>query len=145
MQYGRKFASNQGWSVYENDSFAWWILNFYPMRWICQFFLLPEAFCLGTSDQDSEDTWVWSSTGQTVLFTDWCIPEEQPNNYNGDQDCLVIRDCPEGGTEFGWYDDRCDELRYYIWCVSYDLFVSIKWLLLLLLLLLLLHQRAHLD
>ena len=89
------------------------MFGFYINHKFC--LLLPERFWLGGNDIDSENTWIWSATGQTALFTAWCLPDYQPNNYAFDQHCLAMRKCPQGGgTEFAWFDDGCDMLRYYI-------------------------------
>ena len=80
--------------------------------------LLSGRFWLGGNDLAREDTWVWSATGETVTFFDWCLglPSAQQNNWEN-QDCLGLRRCPHvGGTYFAWFDDACNGPLYHYIC-----------------------------
>ena len=86
------------------------------LSWYCQVrILLSERFWLGASELINDGTWVWNSTGHTTAsFSDWCIPDAQPNNVGG-EDCLGLRRCPQpGGTEFAWFDETCNDQQSYI-------------------------------
>ncbi|MEE9440233.1 MAG: HYR domain-containing protein [Saprospiraceae bacterium] len=68
---------------------------------------------IGLNDIAEEGTFVWSN-GETSAFTNW--GSGQPNNYNNDQDCVVMN-C--GG---GWNDEYCNVPHEYIMeipCTSY--------------------------
>lgn len=56
--------------------------------------------------------WFWVSGGEVREFL-WA--DDQPNNYNGQQNCVVI----DGGRKWRWNDVTCD-LDYLPWICQYD-------------------------
>jgi len=66
------------------------------------------GFWLGATDRQNEGTWVWDKTETKVTYTDWQTGE--PNNYGGDQNCLLIK----RGYKYKWDDSECDSRLGYI-------------------------------
>merc|ERR1719508_283771 len=60
------------------------------------------AWWLGGNDLHREGSWVWPS-GQPFTFTNWV--EGEPNDSNGEEDCIAI-DSPK---EYKWMDLNCTE------------------------------------
>ena len=52
-----------------------------------------------------EGHWVWESSGVPLTFTNW-LPGE-PNNFKGNQDCLLIRSFHS--SRENWDDNYCDD------------------------------------
>ncbi|KAK0138871.1 Macrophage mannose receptor 1 [Merluccius polli] len=59
---------------------------------------------IGLSDRDTEGTWKWVD-GTNMTSSSW--GESQPDDYDGAEDCVAAR-----GN--GWYDARCDKLKYWM-------------------------------
>lgn len=57
--------------------------------------------------------WRWVGGGQVVKDFLWA--EDQPNNYNGQQNCIVL----DGGRRWLWNDVTCD-LDYLPWICQYS-------------------------
>ena len=61
---------------------------------------------MGASDTKLEGNWIWSTTSETLTYTAW--GKDQPNNAEGDQDCLVMQ------NNALWGDFQCDTTRPYV-------------------------------
>ncbi|XP_013385293.1 perlucin-like [Lingula anatina] len=54
---------------------------------------LPDSvpyWWIGANDRENEGRWVWVATNATLTFTNWFRPDDEPNNLNGNEDCVVI-------------------------------------------------------
>ena len=67
--------------------------------------LEPKTYWVGINDIDVEDKWVYSSSAQVVLFTNWQLDE--PDDYDQREDCVSggwIQNVPRP-----WYDRNCND------------------------------------
>ena len=72
---------------------------------------------IGGNDIETEDTWVWTTSGREIDTFHWSNGHRgQPNNHDGNQDCLAISGVVE---HMGlWNDIDCD-LSYNVICEFY--------------------------
>ena len=61
---------------------------------------------MGASDTEVEGDWIWATNSETLTYTAWAF--QQPNNDEGDQDCLAMQN---NGL---WGDFQCDKPRPYV-------------------------------
>ncbi|XP_077379840.1 uncharacterized protein LOC144020342 [Festucalex cinctus] len=72
---------------------------------------------LGLTDEGVEGRWKWvDGTALTLKF--WA--DDQPNSYNGDQDCAEFWYRSSGKSE--WNDEKCSTHRYWV-CEILELFM----------------------
>ena len=67
--------------------------------------LESKTYWIGINDIDVEDKWVYSSSGQAVLYINWQLNE--PDDYDQSEDCVSggwIQDIPSP-----WYDRNCND------------------------------------
>ena len=64
-----------------------------------------EHLWIGGSDKENEDSWSWSD-GSLWSFTKWF--ENQPNNADGNEDCLQVY------PDEKWYDRPCAENESFV-------------------------------
>ena len=65
---------------------------------------------IGGTDAASEGTWVWSSTGTPLSYTNWY--SAQPDNYLGNEDCLEFN--WKASSPGKWNDGPCSVKRKYV-------------------------------
>ena len=68
---------------------------------------------IGGNDIETEGTWFWTTSGREIDEFHWSYGHHgQPNNLNGNQDCIAISgDRNHGGL---WNDLSCDSSYYFI-------------------------------
>lgn len=69
----------------------------------CSYFCFEQVW-IGYNDIFSEGHFV-GTDGRPPRFTHWDIDE--PNNYKGQEDCVVMWKSPRGDNG-AWNDDQCD-------------------------------------
>ncbi|XP_048771111.2 uncharacterized protein LOC125677178 [Ostrea edulis] len=74
---------------------------------------------LGGNDIDTEHTFVWIGNENPVPFnfTNW--HQGQPNNMNGDQDCVMLQ-YKTSSFDYEWGDVGCQERHSFICEMTYD-------------------------
>ncbi|VDI64630.1 Hypothetical predicted protein [Mytilus galloprovincialis] len=65
---------------------------------------------LGGTDEQEENVWLWSPSQNLIIFTNWNLEEPEPNNLNGNENCLAL----SSAYEFAWYDGTCNTLLLFI-------------------------------
>lgn len=65
------------------------------------------AFWIGASDLAREGSFVWMGTGKPVAYSNWRSSE--PNDGNGNEDCVVIAYRPSVKYWWNWNDFNCSE------------------------------------
>ncbi|XP_062576550.1 perlucin-like protein [Saccostrea cucullata] len=55
----------------------------------------------------NEHSFIWNNSKKELNYTNW--EENEPNNYGGNEDCLVII-VPDGN----WYDEICDKQYQFV-------------------------------
>lgn len=71
---------------------------------LLQSFIGNQCAYIGLSDSVIEGEFAWTN-GESLDYTNWAV--NQPNNYNGNQDCVVM--CSDG-----WNDEYCTSLHEFI-------------------------------
>merc|ERR1739848_11170 len=80
-----------------------------------------EAFWLGAStngrhSEHQPGVWWWEHRNETVTWFDWA--DGQPNNQNGDQDCLTLEEFHDPfwpmARDYFWNDLSCQASAHYI-------------------------------
>ena len=67
-------------------------------------------FWFGATDVAVEGSWVWTTSGRPVTFTNWLVGQphllaDQPDNYNGIDDCIGMFRVDQGLGK--WVDWLC--------------------------------------
>ncbi|XP_063417332.1 perlucin-like, partial [Mytilus trossulus] len=65
-------------------------------------------YWLGGTDEQKEGVWIWSHSQNLITFTDW--REGEPNNYNGNEHCLSLKEA----SGYAWNDGPCQNLMPFI-------------------------------
>ncbi|KAG8308988.1 hypothetical protein J6590_067425 [Homalodisca vitripennis] len=73
-----------------------------------------ELYWVSGINIDKNNTWMWATTGKPFTFTDWI--DDQPDNWNGKEHCLMIYKKDLGHI---WNDVNCLYIIHYI-CEYYD-------------------------
>ena len=71
-----------------------------------------ENHWIGVHDRIEEDAWVYLSTNQTISFTYW--QSNQPDNHNGNEDCVEFGGHGNLEMEKLWNDLPCDNKEKFI-------------------------------
>ena len=71
-------------------------------------------YWIGLSDIAYEDNWMWSDGTWLTGYTNW--GNDQPNNHDGNQDCVEIRKGGYYGHTYDgqWQDQDCSDSQGYI-------------------------------
>merc|ERR1712180_163237 len=56
---------------------------------------------IGTTDNETEGTWVWETDGANVSWTGWA--PNKPTNLNGKQHCAML----DPAVNYDWNDRSC--------------------------------------
>jgi len=68
-------------------------------------FIVPH-YWIDLADLQEEGIWKWVGQNVVAVYTHW-LPN-QPNDYGGNQDCVLIY------KSGGWDDSGCNESHHYI-------------------------------
>uniref|UniRef100_A0A6F8CKJ4 Galactose specific C-type lectin-1 n=1 Tax=Culex pipiens TaxID=7175 RepID=A0A6F8CKJ4_CULPI len=72
------------------------------------------SFWIGGSDLAEEGTFIWTGTGERVTYTNW--RRDEPNDENGEEDCLQLAYIPGWEYFWHWNDNRCAGQSLYFVC-----------------------------
>ena len=67
-------------------------------------------YWVGLSDVVTEGEFIWNATNMAANYTAWGC--SQPDNYEGNEDCVVISLYADG--TFRWHDYPCYKQQYAI-------------------------------
>ena len=74
---------------------------------------------IGGNDVDTEYSFMWIGSSAPVPFNYTKWHPGQPNNMNGDQDCVMLQYRTANG-DYEWGDVGCEEKHSFICEMTYD-------------------------
>ncbi|XP_005993226.2 CD209 antigen-like protein D [Latimeria chalumnae] len=64
---------------------------------------------IGLTDMNSEGTWDWVDGSNYTTLPKFWGNNEQPDNFNGDEDCVTICGINCQWFKRGWNDENCEK------------------------------------
>ena len=72
----------------------------------------PNYWWIGADDKEREGSFQWSTSEKNINFSNWM--SGQPNDFNGNQDCVGIYISSNSVYHGKWYDYTCSIKHFFI-------------------------------